>query len=148
MHAYDLIKSDVRILCSPSHELAQASSISLKDLESQQFILRSDNASEAFSDMWSTQSHVQFETNPLLFERKIHYENCMTFAFQIPCAPYWIPNINHTVRIPFARKNSVYLALICHNHFKATPQAKSFSQCTFQKIKHQAYPIALVTKQL
>lgn len=134
MRVYNLIKSDLRILCSPSHELAQASSVSLKDLESHQFLLRSYNASEGFSDMWAAQSHVQFEANPLLFEREILYGNCITFAFQIPCAPYWIPDIHNTIRIPLRAKKPVHLALVCHDSFQINPQTQIFFNALFNKL--------------
>lgn len=130
---YDLLKSEIKILCSPSHEIAQYPSVTLKQLEPYQLLLRRDSQ-EAIADDWLSFSNTCFESNPLLFEREILYGNSVSFAFHVPFAPYWIPAIDNAVKVPLRTNNDIYLSLLCHNDFKANAAEKIFLNVLFSKL--------------
>ena len=126
-----IAQTEMRCICSPLHELASNESVSLKQLKKYDYLLRNSSAKNSFrSELFRA---VYSESNPFLFEKKILSGHYITVCNKVPFSPYWIPQVNNSKKLVIQTLSDLHLAMICHNDFQMTPQAKAFLEILCHK---------------
>jgi len=121
----------LKCVCSPMHELASYQSVSFRQLQKYELLVRhSTQNAGCIPDCFHA---IVSEPNPLLFEKKILSENYISFIYAVPFAPYWIPQINNVARIDVHTDSDAHLALCYHKDFQQSPQTRLFLETLYRK---------------
>lgn len=130
----NLYHSDVCVVCSPMHKLNKYTSLTYEDIKSYPLLLRRDEIVKHELRGPFASDNISFQSNPNLFEKDIQFGNYYTFAHKIPCAPYWIPEIDNTIKIKIQDQIDSHLVLFYHHNFAPNFETKLFLNTMYSKL--------------